>query len=139
MQYFDPPADQQHAADAPPLAGVGELEKVQPLQLESAIGSVRRLGGRGGELARQAQLEPRTAGGGVGHPDRPPHLLHLVAGAGQPHAGTGPAVLDETFGRTHLGLSEHERIVGLVHLGSRGETPPERPRPDVAAKTSWLE
>ncbi|WP_347139753.1 nitroreductase [Paracoccus sp. SSK6] len=52
---------------------------------------------------------------------------------------TGPAVLDETFGRTHLGLSEHERIVGLVHIGSRGETPPERPRPDVAAKTSWLE
>ena len=52
---------------------------------------------------------------------------------------TGPAVLDETFGRTHLGLSEAERIVGLVHLGSRGETPPERPRPDVAAKTTWLE
>ena len=52
---------------------------------------------------------------------------------------TGPAVLDETFGRTHLGLSDNERLVGLVHLGSRGETPPERPRPDVAAKTSWLE
>ena len=52
---------------------------------------------------------------------------------------TGPAVLDETFGRSHLGLSEDERIVGLVHLGSRGETPPERPRPDVAAKTTWLE
>ena len=51
---------------------------------------------------------------------------------------TGPAVLDETFGRTHLGLSEHERIVGLVHIGSRGETPPERPRPDVAAHTVFL-
>lgn len=52
---------------------------------------------------------------------------------------TGPAVLDEDFGRDYLGLSQGERIVGLVHLGSRGETPPERPRPDVAAKTSWLE
>ena len=52
---------------------------------------------------------------------------------------TGPAVLDETFGRSHLGLSDSERIVGLVHLGSRGDTPPERPRPDVAAKTSWQE
>lgn len=52
---------------------------------------------------------------------------------------TGPAVLDETFGRTHLGLTETERLVGLVHLGSRGDTPPERPRPDVAAKTSWME
>lgn len=52
---------------------------------------------------------------------------------------SGPAVLDETFGRSHLGLCRDERIVGLVHLGSRGETPPERPRPDVAAKTTWLE
>ncbi|GHG26851.1 nitroreductase family protein [Paracoccus aerius] len=52
---------------------------------------------------------------------------------------TGPAVLDETFGRTHLGLSDNERLVGLVHLGSRGEAPPERPRPNVGAKTSWLE
>ena len=52
---------------------------------------------------------------------------------------TGPAVLDQAFGRDHLGLAEHERLVGLVHLGSRGETPPERPRPDVAAKTTWLE
>ena len=50
-----------------------------------------------------------------------------------------PHPLDETFGRSHLGLSDSERIVGLVHLGSRGDTPPERPRPDVAAKTSWPE
>lgn len=52
---------------------------------------------------------------------------------------TGPAVLDEDFGRVHLGIGAGERIVGLIHLGSRGETPPERPRPDVAAKTAWLE
>lgn len=52
---------------------------------------------------------------------------------------TGPLVQDETFGRLHLGLTENERIVGLIHLGSPGAAPPDRPRPDIAAKTSWLE
>lgn len=52
---------------------------------------------------------------------------------------TGPAVLDRGFGQAHLGIAPAERIVGLVHIGSRGEPPPERPRPDVAAKTRWLE
>lgn len=52
---------------------------------------------------------------------------------------TGPAVLDEGFGRRHLGLGAAERIVGLIHIGSRGEIPADRPRPDVAAKTLWLE
>lgn len=39
----------------------------------------------------------------------------------------------------HLGLAPNERIAGFVHIGHRGETPPERPRPDLAAKTSFLE
>lgn len=52
---------------------------------------------------------------------------------------TGPAVLDHGFGQAHLGIAPAERIVGLVHIGSRGDAPPERPRPDVAAKTRWLE
>ena len=51
---------------------------------------------------------------------------------------TGLAALDPAFGRAHLGLQEGEKIVGLVHLGTRGEAPPERPRPDIAAKTSYL-
>ena len=38
-----------------------------------------------------------------------------------------------------LGLNEDERIAGLIHIGTRGDTPPERPRPDIEAKTSWLE
>lgn len=51
---------------------------------------------------------------------------------------TGFAALNPDFGRTHLGLTSTERIAGLVHIGTRRETPPERPRPDVAARTTWL-
>ncbi|MBU3030520.1 nitroreductase family protein [Paracoccus marinaquae] len=52
---------------------------------------------------------------------------------------TGHAAVSEAFGRAHLGLREGERVAGLIHIGSRGATPPERPRPDIGAKTSWLE
>ncbi|MBK4217061.1 nitroreductase [Paracoccus caeni] len=51
---------------------------------------------------------------------------------------TGLVALDQDFGRAHLGLGAEERIVGMVHIGSRGDTPPERPRPDVTARTTWL-
>ncbi|MCV2893551.1 nitroreductase family protein [Lentibacter sp. XHP0401] len=37
-----------------------------------------------------------------------------------------------------LGLTPHERIAGLIHIGTETNTPPERPRPDVKAKTTWL-
>lgn len=51
---------------------------------------------------------------------------------------TGFAALDDGFAKAHLGLKDNERIAGLVHIGTRGDRPPERPRPDIAAKTSWL-
>lgn len=51
---------------------------------------------------------------------------------------TGFAALNPEFGRTHLGLSAQERIAGLIHIGTRGDTPPERPRPNVAERTTWL-
>lgn len=47
---------------------------------------------------------------------------------------TGPAA-QPGFARDHLGLSDGERIAGLIHIGQRGNTPPERPRPDIQAKT----
>lgn len=51
---------------------------------------------------------------------------------------TGFAASNEAFARAHLGLKDGERVAGLVHIGTRGETaPPERPRPDIAAKTGW--
>lgn len=50
---------------------------------------------------------------------------------------TGFAALNQGFGRAHLGLRQDERVAGLIHIGTRRETPPERPRPDIAAKTVW--
>lgn len=52
---------------------------------------------------------------------------------------TGFAALDPGFGRDHLGLQTGERVAGLIHIGTRAAPPPERPRPDIAARTSWLE
>ncbi len=52
---------------------------------------------------------------------------------------TGHAALNQAFAEAHLGVKPSERVAGLVHIGSRGTPPPERPRPDIAAKTSWLE
>lgn len=44
------------------------------------------------------------------------------------------------FAAEHLGLSGNERIAGFIHIGNRGSsTPPERPRPDIASKTSYPE
>ncbi|RDW13943.1 nitroreductase family protein [Paracoccus thiocyanatus] len=50
---------------------------------------------------------------------------------------TGPAA-EPDFAGAHLGVGPDERVVGLVHIGQRGPTPPDRPRPDVAARTSFL-
>ncbi len=47
---------------------------------------------------------------------------------------------EDDFARANLGLTTGERIAGFIHIGSRGEsTPPERPRPDIAAKTTVFE
>lgn len=51
---------------------------------------------------------------------------------------TGPAALDQDLATAHFSLAPQERIAGLIHIGTRGETPPDRPRPDIAAKTSYL-
>jgi hypothetical protein len=39
---------------------------------------------------------------------------------------------------TGLGLEGHERIAGLIHIGTETATPPERPRPDLDAITTWV-
>lgn len=51
---------------------------------------------------------------------------------------TGFAALNQPFAEAHLDIAPGERIAGLVHIGRRGNTPPERPRPDIEAKTRWL-
>lgn len=51
---------------------------------------------------------------------------------------TGPAS-QRAFAEPNLGISAQERIVGLIHIGQRGDNaPPDRPRPDIAAKTTFL-
>lgn len=38
-----------------------------------------------------------------------------------------------------LGLAANESIAGFVHMGTEGAAPPERPRPDIATKVTWLD
>ena len=45
---------------------------------------------------------------------------------------------DRDFLSEGLGLAAHEWVAGYVYLGSEGARPPERPRPDLAAITTWL-
>ena len=45
---------------------------------------------------------------------------------------------DRDFMEKGFGLAEHERIAGIIHIGTETAAPPERPRPDVAALTTWL-
>jgi nitroreductase len=46
---------------------------------------------------------------------------------------------DREFMRDAIGLQDHERIAGLVHIGTETSAPPDRPRPDIAALTTWLD
>ena len=52
---------------------------------------------------------------------------------------SGYAAHDRDFGTRGLGLAPHERVAGFIHIGTAAAIPPERPRPDVAALTSWLD
>lgn len=45
---------------------------------------------------------------------------------------------DPAFVTTYLGLSETERVAGLIHIGTESSAPPERPRPNVEAITTWV-
>jgi nitroreductase len=45
---------------------------------------------------------------------------------------------DREFCVQGLGLAGNERIAGLIHIATEGAKPPERPRPDVDAKTEWM-
>ncbi len=51
---------------------------------------------------------------------------------------TGWASHDRNFMRDGLGLEDHERIAGLIHIGTETNAPPERPRPDLGTITTWV-
>jgi nitroreductase len=52
---------------------------------------------------------------------------------------SGWASHDAGFARDALGLAEGERITGFIHIGTETAAPPERPRPDADALTTWLD
>lgn len=51
---------------------------------------------------------------------------------------SGWASHDRTFVTDALSLSAHENVAGFIHIGTETNAPPERPRPDLAAITSWV-
>jgi len=51
---------------------------------------------------------------------------------------SGWASHDRAFMHEGFGLAAHERIAGIIHIGTEKSAPPERPRPDLKAITSWL-
>ncbi|OYX42006.1 MAG: nitroreductase [Rhodobacterales bacterium 32-67-9] len=51
---------------------------------------------------------------------------------------TGWATHDPDFRSAGFGLGAGERIAGLIHIGTETAIPPERPRPDIDAITTWV-
>ncbi|MEP1610398.1 MAG: nitroreductase family protein [Roseobacter sp.] len=46
---------------------------------------------------------------------------------------------DREFMRNAMGLDEHERIAGLIHIATQSAPPPDRPRPDLNTITTWID
>ncbi len=51
---------------------------------------------------------------------------------------TGPMAFDAEFLQSGLGVQSPEYVAGFIHIGTAKSTPPDRPRPDMAAKTTWV-
>ncbi len=52
---------------------------------------------------------------------------------------SGWASHDAAFVTEGLGLAPHETVAGFIHLGTETSAPPERPRPDLSAITTWAD
>ena len=52
---------------------------------------------------------------------------------------TGWAAHDRDFGERGLGLGPDEFIAGMIHIGTARAAPPDRPRPDIDAITTWAD
>jgi nitroreductase len=52
---------------------------------------------------------------------------------------SGWASHDTAFVTEGLGLAPHEAVAGFIHLGTETSAPPERPRPDLSAITTWAD
>ncbi|MFN3209423.1 MAG: nitroreductase family protein [Roseovarius sp.] len=51
---------------------------------------------------------------------------------------SGWPVHDRDFVTRGFGLADNERIAGLIFLGTETSAPPDRPRPDLDAITTWV-
>ena len=51
---------------------------------------------------------------------------------------SGWASHDPTFVQDNFGLKADESIAGFIHIGTEKMAPPERPRPDIDAITTWV-
>lgn len=45
---------------------------------------------------------------------------------------------DRAFLSEGLKLSPHEKVAGIIHIGTEKAAPPERPRPDMEKKVTWV-
>jgi len=63
-------------------------------------------------------------------------MASLAAGWGASWLSDWPAH-DAEFKTRALGLAANENIVGFIHIGTESRIPPERPRPDIKAITTW--
>jgi nitroreductase len=52
---------------------------------------------------------------------------------------SGWASHDRAFITEGLGLASHEAVAGFIHIGTETNPPPERPRPDLDAITTWVD
>lgn len=52
---------------------------------------------------------------------------------------SGWASHDRQFVTETLDLAASETVAGFIHIGTQTKTPPERPRPDLTAKTTWVQ
>lgn len=50
---------------------------------------------------------------------------------------SGWATHDRGFVQEGLGLAAHERVAGIIHIGTEKMAPPERPRPNPEDKITW--
>lgn len=50
---------------------------------------------------------------------------------------SGWASHDRDFVTQGLGLAPSESVAGFIHIGTETNAPPERPRPDLSAITTW--
>ncbi|QXT40933.1 nitroreductase family protein [Gymnodinialimonas ceratoperidinii] len=52
---------------------------------------------------------------------------------------TGWRATDRLFLTQGLRLFPHETVAGYIHIGNETRVPPDRPRPDIDALTTWID